>query len=43
MLKARQFLSIYEGFLESGLTVRDYCANQQIVHIRLLAEQVEGP
>jgi len=30
MLKARQFLSIYEGFLESGLTVRDYCANQHI-------------
>ena len=30
MLKERQFLSIYDGFLESGLTVRDYCANQQI-------------
>ena len=30
MLKARQFLSIYEGFLESSLTVRDYCANQQM-------------
>lgn len=30
MLKARQFLSIYDGFLESGLTVRDYCANQQM-------------
>jgi len=27
MLKERQFLSIYEGFLESGLTVHDYCAN----------------
>ena len=30
MLKTRQFLTIYEGFLESGLTVRDYCANQQM-------------
>jgi hypothetical protein len=30
MLKERQFLSIYDGFLESGLTVRDYCANQQM-------------
>ena len=30
MLNAKQFLSIYEGFVESGLTVRDYCANQQI-------------
>ena len=30
MLKARQFLFIYDGFLESGLTVRDYCANQQM-------------
>jgi len=30
MLKAKQFLSIYDGFLESGLSVRDYCANQQM-------------
>ena len=30
MLKTRQFLSIYEGYLESGLTVRGYCANQQM-------------
>ena len=30
MLKERQFLSIYDGFLESGLTVRDYCTNQQM-------------
>jgi hypothetical protein len=30
MLKERQFLSIYDGFLESGLTVRDYCANQHM-------------
>ena len=30
MLKARQFLSIYDGFLESGLTVRNYCANQHM-------------
>ena len=27
MLKERQFLSIYAGFLESGLTIHDYCAN----------------
>jgi len=30
MLKVRQFLTIYDGFLESGLTVRDYCANQNM-------------
>lgn len=30
MLKERQFLSIYEGYLESGLTVRDYCTNQNM-------------
>ena len=30
MLKERQFLSIYEGYLESGLTVRGYCANQNM-------------
>ncbi len=30
MLKERQFLSIYEGYLESGLTIRDYCANQHM-------------
>lgn len=30
MLKERQFLSIYDGYLESGLTVRDYCANQHM-------------
>ena len=30
MLKERQFLSIYEGYLESGLTIRDYCANQNM-------------
>jgi len=30
MLKERQFLSIYDGFLESGLTVRNYCANQHM-------------
>ena len=29
MLKEGQFLSIYESYLESGLTVRDYCANQK--------------
>ena len=30
MLKERQFLSIYEGYLESGLTIRGYCANQNM-------------
>ena len=30
MLKSRQFLSIYDAFVESGLTVRDYCANQHM-------------
>ena len=30
MLKVKQFLSIYDGYLESGLTVRDYCANQHM-------------
>lgn len=30
MLNARQFLSLYDGFLESGLTVRNYCANQNM-------------
>jgi len=30
MLKERQFISIYERYLESGLTVRDYCANQNM-------------
>ena len=30
MLNTKQFLSIYEGYLESGLSVRDYCANQQM-------------
>ena len=30
MLKPRQFLSIYDEFLESGLSVRNYCANQHM-------------
>ena len=30
MLNAKQFLSIYDGFLESGLTVHDYCTNQHM-------------
>ena len=30
MLKESQFLSIYEGYLESGLTIRDYCANRNM-------------
>ena len=30
MLNAIQFTSIYNDYLESGLTVRGYCANQHI-------------
>lgn len=30
MLNAKKFLCIYNGYLESGLTVRDYCANQHM-------------
>jgi hypothetical protein len=30
MIKERQFLSIYKGYLDSGLTVRDYCINQNM-------------
>jgi hypothetical protein len=30
MLNTKKFLSIYDGFLESGLTVRNYCANQHM-------------
>jgi hypothetical protein len=30
MLNEKKFRDIYTGFLESGLTVRDYCANQQM-------------
>jgi hypothetical protein len=30
MLNVQQFRSIYDGFLESGLSIRDYCANQQL-------------
>ena len=30
MLNTKQFLSIYDGFLESGLTVHDYCTNQHM-------------
>lgn len=30
MLNEKKFRSIYAGFLESGLTIRDYCANQQM-------------
>lgn len=30
MLNERKFRSIYEDYLESGLTIRAYCANHQI-------------
>ena len=30
MLQAGQFTVIYEEFLESGLTIRDFCANRQM-------------
>jgi len=30
MLNEKNFRDIYNEFLESGLTVRDYCANQQM-------------
>jgi len=30
MLNSRQFTAIYNEYLESGLTVRDFCANQHM-------------
>jgi len=30
MLNEKKFRSIYDSFLESGLTIRDFCANQQM-------------
>ena len=30
MLNEKQFRAIYSEFLESGLTIRDYCANHQM-------------
>jgi hypothetical protein len=30
MLQAGQFTVIYQEFLESGLTIRDYCINRQM-------------
>ncbi len=30
MLNEKKFRDIYTGFLESGLTIRDYCANHQM-------------
>lgn len=30
MLNEKKFRAIYSGFLESGLTIRDYCFNQQM-------------
>lgn len=34
MLKDKKFRDIYDSFLESGLTIRDYCSNQQINEAR---------
>lgn len=34
MLNAQKFLSIYHDYLDSGLTIRDYCANQQMNEAR---------
>lgn len=30
MLNERKFRSIYEDYLESGLTIRDFCSNQSM-------------
>ena len=30
MLNEKAFRAIYDDFLDSGLTIRDYCSNQQI-------------
>ncbi len=30
MYNEKKFLAVYEEFLTSGLTIRDYCANHQI-------------
>jgi hypothetical protein len=30
MLNEKKFRAIYSEFLESGLTIRDYCVNQQM-------------
>ena len=30
MLNESQFRSIYDDYLESGLTVRDFCSNQHM-------------
>ena len=34
MLDAQKFLSIYRDYLDSGLTIRDYCTNQQMNEAR---------
>lgn len=34
MLNEKKFRAIYSGFLESGLTIRDYCANHQMNEAR---------
>lgn len=34
MLNEKKFRAIYGQFLESGLTIRDYCANQQMNEAR---------
>lgn len=30
MLNEKKFRELYSGYLESGLTIRDYCVNQQM-------------
>jgi len=30
MLNEKQFRAIYSEFMESGLTIRDFCVNQQM-------------
>jgi len=34
MLNEKEFRAIYSEFLESGLTIRDYCVNQQMNEAR---------
>ena len=34
MLNEKQFRVIYSEFLESGLTIRDFCANQQMIEAK---------
>jgi hypothetical protein len=34
MLNEKKFRVIYDNYLESGLTVRDYCLNQKMVEAK---------